>query len=243
LLKPSYIKEAREKKGLTIYDVASRLRLNPSIIKNIEEGVDLTGVYASYEISYKKSIYKLLGIKIHKSKKKIYYMDNGLQILMILYFIIFFSFSIMTITYYLISNFSNNQTSKLFINNYREDDLMILFKSITKKSELDIIDSRKFLEILYYDQKKYTNTYFYIQLKPNTQSYYKIYFMRDGTEKFGQLNYRNSLLVDKKKEFLIDISDTSSIDFLIFNNAKYKLRDDFRYYLKNFDIKSLYNLK
>lgn len=243
MLKPSYIKEAREKKGLTIYDVASRLRLNPSIIKNIEEGVDLTGVYASYEISYKKSIYKLLGIKIHKSKKKIYYMDNGLQILMILYFIIFFSFSIMTITYYLISNFSNNQTSKLFINNYREDDLMILFKSITKKSELDIIDSRKFLEILYYDQKKYTNTYFYIQLKPNTQSYYKIYFMRDGTEKFGQLNYRNSLLVDKKKEFLIDISDTSSIDFLIFNNAKYKLRDDFRYYLKNFDIKSLYNLK
>ena len=243
MLKPSYIKEAREKKGLTIYDVASRLRLNPSIIKNIEEGVDLTGVYASYEISYKKSIYKLLGIKIHKSKKKIYYMDNGLQILMILYFIIFFSFSIMTITYYLISNFSNNQTSKLFINNYREDDLMILFKSVTKKSELDIIDSRKFLEILYYDQKKYTNTYFYIQLKPNTQSYYKIYFMRDGTEKFGQLNYRNSLLVDKKKEFLIDISDTSSIDFLIFNNAKYKLRDDFRYYLKNFDIKSLYNLK
>jgi len=119
LLKPSYIKEAREKKGLTIYDVASRLRLNPSIIKNIEEGVDLTGVYASYEISYKKSIYKLLGIKIHKSKKKIYYMDNGLQILMILYFIIFFSFSIMTITYYLISNFSNNQTSKLFINTYR----------------------------------------------------------------------------------------------------------------------------
>jgi len=243
LLKPSYIKEAREKKGLSIYEVASKLRLNPSIIKNIEEGVDLTGVYASYEISYKKSIYKLLGIKIHKSEKKIYYMDNGLQILMILYFIIFFGFSIMTITYYLISNFSNNQTSKLFINNYREDDLMVLFKSITKKSELDIIDSRKFLEILYYDQKKYTNTYFYIQLKPNTQSYYKIYFTRDGTEKFGQLNYRNSLLVDKKKEFLIDISDTSSIDFLIFNNAKYKLRDDFRYYLKNFDIKSLYNLK
>jgi len=243
LLKPSYIKEAREKKGLTIYDVASRLRLNPSIIKNIEEGVDLTGVYASYEISYKKSIYKLLGIKIHKSKKKIYYMDNGLQILMILYFIIFFSFSIMTITYYLISNFSNNQTSKLFINNYREDDLMILFKSITKKSELDIIDSRKFLESLYYDEKKYTNAYFYIQLKPNTQSYYKIYFTIDDTEKFGQLNYQNSLLVNNKKEFLIDISDTSSIDFLIFNNAKYKLRDDSRYYLKNFDIKSLYNLK
>jgi len=243
LLKPSYIKEAREKKGLTIYDVASRLRLNPSIIKNIEEGVDLTGVYASYEISYKKSIYKLLGIKIHKSKKKIYYMDNGLQILMILYFIIFFSFSIMTITYYLISNFSNNQTSKLFINNYREDDLMILLKSITKKSELDIIDSNFFLDILYNDEKKYTNDYFYIQLKPNTQSYYKIYFTREGTEKFGQLNFQNSLLVDKKKEFLIDISDTSSIDFLIFNNAKYKLRDDSRYYLKNFNIKSLYNLK
>ena len=76
MLKPSYIKEAREKKGLTIYDVASRLRLNPSIIKNIEEGVDLTGVYASYEISYKKSIYKLLGIKIRNSEKKIYSINN-----------------------------------------------------------------------------------------------------------------------------------------------------------------------
>ena len=55
MLKPSYIKEAREKKGLSIYDVASRLRLNPLVIKNIEEGVDLIGVHASYEISYKKS--------------------------------------------------------------------------------------------------------------------------------------------------------------------------------------------
>ena len=149
----------------------------------------------------------------------------------------------MSITYYLVSNFSNNQISKLFINNYREDDLMILLKSKIKKSELDIIDSRKFLESLYFVEKKYTNHYFYIQLKPNTQSYYKIYFTRDGTEKFGQLNFQNPLLVDKKKEFLINISDTSSIDFLIINNAKYKLRDDSRYYLKNFDIKSLYNLK
>ena len=149
----------------------------------------------------------------------------------------------MTITYYLISNFSNNQTSKLFTNNYREDDLMILLKSITKKSELDIIDSNFFLDILYNDEKKYTSDYFYIQLKPNTQSYYKIYFTSDGTEKFGQLNFQNSLLVDEKKEFLIDISDTSSIDYLIFNNAKYKLRDDSRYYLKNFNIKSLYILR
>ena len=79
MLKPSYIKEAREKKGLSIYDVATRLRLNPLIIKNIEEGVDLTGVYASYEISYKKSIYKLLGIKIHKSEKKIYSINVSLS--------------------------------------------------------------------------------------------------------------------------------------------------------------------
>ena len=82
MLKPSYIKEAREKKGLSIHDVASRLRLNPSIIKNIEEGVDLTGVYATYENAYKKSFYKLLGIKIHKSEKKIYDIHNGLLILM-----------------------------------------------------------------------------------------------------------------------------------------------------------------
>jgi transcriptional regulator with XRE-family HTH domain len=243
LLKPSYIKEAREKRGLSIYDVASRLRLNPLIIKNIEEGENLTGVHASYEISYKKSIYKLLGIKIRKSEKKIYSINNNLQILMIIYFIIFLSFSIMTITYYLISNFSNNQTSKLFIYNYRDDDLMRLLKSITKKSELDIIDSKNFLENVYYDKKKFTKDYFYVQLKPNTQSYYKIYFTIDDTEKFGKLNFQNPLLVKNKKEFLIDISDTSSIDFLIFNNAKYKLRDDSRYYLKNFDIKSLYNLK
>ena len=39
---------------------------------------------------------------------------------------------------------------------------MILLKSITKKSELDIIDSNSFLDILYNDEKKYTNDYFYI---------------------------------------------------------------------------------
>ena len=243
MLKPSYIKEAREKKGLSIENVASKLKLNITVVKNIEEGVSLNGIYSSYEISYKKSIYKFLELEIPKSEKKMYSMNYNFQILMIIYFIIFFSFSIMTITHYLISNFCNNKVSKLFTDNYKKDELMILLESSTKNSELNHISSEYFIENLKFIKKFYTSNYLYIKSKPNTSSYYKIYFKEDDLEKFGKLDLNNDLVVDKNKEFLIDISDTSTIDFIIFNNSKYKLTNDFRYYLKNFDIKSLYLLK
>ena len=243
MLKPSYIKEAREKKGLSIENVASKLKLNVTVVKNIEEGVSLNGIYSSYEISYKKSIHKFLELEIPKSEKKMYSMNYNLQILMIIYFIIFFSFSIMTITHYLISNFSNNKVSKLFVDNYKEDELMILLKSSTKNSELNYISSKAFVKNLKFIKKVYIDNYLIIKSKPNTSSYYKIYFKKDDLEKFGKLDLNNHLVVDKNIEFLIDISDTSSIDFIIFNNSKYKSTNDFRYYLKNFDIKSLYLLK
>ena len=58
----SFIKEARLKKGLSIEDLAHRLKISPFIIKKIENNEELPKKYKSYEKNFRNSILKLLGL-------------------------------------------------------------------------------------------------------------------------------------------------------------------------------------
>ena len=243
MLVPSSIKEARENKGLSINFVASKLKLKPSIIKNLEEGLSLNGVHSFYESSYKRSIYKFLDIPIKPTEKKIHLMNYDFQVLMIIYSVVFFSFSLMTISYYLISNFSDNRTSQMFVDYYEDDNLMNLLKVSAKKTDIKFISHEEFIKNFKFIQSENSKNHILIKIKPNLKTYYKVHYLIDDLESFGQLNVNFDLIIKSEKDVLIDISDISAIDFIIFNNNKYKFLNDYRYYLKNFDIKKLYDLK
>ena len=56
------IKEARLKKGISIEELAHRLKISPFIIKKIENNEELPKKYKSYERIFRNSILKLLGL-------------------------------------------------------------------------------------------------------------------------------------------------------------------------------------
>ena len=56
------IKEARLEKGLSIEDLAHRLKISPLIIKKIENNEELPEKYKSYEKIFRNSILKFLGL-------------------------------------------------------------------------------------------------------------------------------------------------------------------------------------
>ena len=55
------IKEARIKKGLSINDLSKGLKLDPEIIRLLEENLQLPDKFKAYQSTYKKSIYRYLG--------------------------------------------------------------------------------------------------------------------------------------------------------------------------------------
>ena len=54
------IKEARIKKGLSINDLSKGLKLDPEIIRLLEENLQLPDKFKAYRSTYKKSIYSCL---------------------------------------------------------------------------------------------------------------------------------------------------------------------------------------
>ncbi len=239
----SYIKEARKLKNISLENVAKKLNLNISVVRDIENGVELKGLYKSYESSYKNSIFQLLNIPIeHISIKKVI-LNNNSQILLTIYFVIFFSFSLMTVSHYLISRFSNNLKDFNYFNNYQDDDLMRKFKDNIKRSEIKYLEHKKFVNYLSLNETQINRNFLVIKSKSNKKSYYKLYFPNDNIEKFGSLGIGNEITINSKQEVFIDITNTSSIDYILFDNKKYQFLNDFRYYLKNFDIKELDTLK
>ena len=58
----SSIKEARLEKGLSIEELAHRLKISPLIIKKIENNEELPEKYKSYERIFRNSILKFLGL-------------------------------------------------------------------------------------------------------------------------------------------------------------------------------------
>ena len=56
------IKKARLEKGLSIEDLAHRLKISPLIIKKLENNEELPEKYKPYEKIFRNSILKLLGL-------------------------------------------------------------------------------------------------------------------------------------------------------------------------------------
>ena len=74
------IKEAREKKSLSINDLSKALKLDPEIIRLLEENLQLPDKFKAYQSAYKKSIYRYLGYKV-KYKKSITFFSALIELL------------------------------------------------------------------------------------------------------------------------------------------------------------------
>ena len=238
------IKEARESKKLSQEQLAEMLKLDVSIIKDIESGKKLEGIYSFYEKSYRGSIYKILGLKLEKKiKEKKNDLKNNFRILIIIYFLIFVVFTFLTLSYFIIYKYAGNSNNFNAIKFYKEDNIIQLLKKNTTYSNVKFIDNNIFLNSLKFVSYSKKNIFFEIKVKQGSQAYYKIYYLNKDIEEFGMLKSEDSILIKEKYSFYLDFSDISTIDYIIFDNIKYYNLSKNRAYLRKFDINKLHNLK
>ena len=230
------IKEARLEKGLSIEELAHRLKISPLIIKKIENNEELPEKYKSYENIFRNSILKLLGlyeisgtVKLNKIPE-----DNSKLILTIfsLFLICIFLFSI---SFDMYKKYNLKPRLKFF----EKDQIYLDMENKLSNFRYDEIDHEKFLNKLIFIKNNYFTNYFEISVLDNNTIYYKIYNDDKKTLKFGSITPDNPLYLYFNDDFSIDLSNIKFIDKITVYNSIYQIDVDKSYALKEFNLYKL----
>ena len=234
------IKKARLEKGLSIDELAHRLKISPLIIKKIENNEELPEKYKSYEKIFRNSILKLLGryevsgiVKINEIRG-----DNTKLVLTIFFFslvcIILFSLS-----FDMYRKFNLKPSLKIF----EKDQIYLDIENKLSDFRYDEINHEQFLNKLILLKHNYFDNFFEISVLDNDTIYYKISNNNQKTQKFGAITRDNPLYLYFNDDFSIDLSNIKFIDKIFVNNSIYQIDVDKSYALKKFDINKLIDHK
>ena len=236
----SSIKEARLEKGLSIEDLAHRLKISPFIIKKIENNEELPEKYKSYEKIFRNSILRLLGlyeisgtVKINKIPE-----DNTKLVLTI-----FSLFLICTILFSLSIDMYKKFNSKSSLKFFEKDQTYTDIENILSDFRYDEIDHEQFLNKLILFKNNHFHNFFEITVLNNNTIYYKVSNNNQKTLKFGSITRDNPLYLYFNDDFSIDLSNIKFIDKIAVNNSIYQIDVDKSYALKEFDINKLIDHK
>ena len=234
------IKEARLEKGLSIDELANRLKISPFIIEKIENNEELPEKYKSYEKIFRNSILKLLGryevsgiVKINEIRE-----DNTKLVLTIFFFslvcIILFSLS-----FDMYRKFNLKPSLKIF----EKDQIYLDIENKLSDFRYDEIDHERFLNELIFLKKYNFYNFFKVSVFDNNTIYYKVSNNDKKTIKFGVITTDNPLYLNFNDDFSIDLSNIKFIDKIFVNNSIYQINVDKSYALKKFDINKLIDHK
>jgi len=234
------IKEARLEKGLSIDELANRLKISPFIIEKIENNEELPEKYKSYEKIFRNSILKLLGryevsgiVKINEIRE-----DNTKLVLTIFFFslvcIILFSLS-----FDMYRKFNLKPSLKIF----EKDQIYLDIENKLSDFRYDEIDHERFLNKLIFLKNNNFYNFFKVSVFDNNTIYYKVSNNDKKTIKFGIITTDNPLYLNFNDDFSIDLSNIKFIDKIFVNNSIYQINVDKSYALKKFDINKLIDHK
>jgi len=234
------IKEARLEKGLSIDELANRLKISPFIIEKIENNEELPEKYKSYEKIFRNSILKLLGryevsgiVKINEIRG-----DNTKLVLTIFFFslvcIILFSLS-----FDMYRKFNLKPSLKIF----EKDQIYLDIENKLSDFRYDEIDHERFLNKLIFLKNNNFYNFFKVSVFDNNTIYYKVSNNDKKTIKFGVITTDNPLYLNFNDDFSIDLSNIKFIDKIFVNNSIYQINVDKSYALKKFDINKLIDHK
>ena len=234
------IKKARLEKGLSIDELAHRLKISPLIIKKIENNEELPEKYKSYENIFRNSILKMLGLyKISESVKLNKIPEDNTKLVLTI-----FSFSLVFIILFSLSfdmykKFNLKPSLKIF----EKDQIYIDIENKLSNFRYDEIDHEQFLNKLIFIKNNNFNNYFEISVLDNNTIYYKVSNVDKKTLKFGSITPNNPLYLYFDDDFSIDLSNIKFIDKIFVNNSIYQINVDKSYALKEFDINKLIDHK
>ena len=228
------IEQARKAKGVSIDELSKALKIDRSIIKCLEEGLELPKKFKSYQKSYTSSIYRYLGYSVeHSSNLKAIPEDNTKMILTIFFFLFSF-FILISLSINIYSNFN----SKISIKIFQKDEIYEEVERHLLSQSLEYIDHKNFLQSLEIKNRvAYNNN---VIFEANTLPiYYKLHHLDNGSIQFGEILPSKSLILDLNDNFLIDISNISYIDKIIYEGVEINLNNKQNLYLKEFNINEL----
>ena len=234
------IKKARLEKGLSIEELAHRLKISPLIVKKIENNEELPEKYKPYERIFRNSILKLLGLYEISGTVKLNEIpeENSKLVLTI-----FSLFLICTILFSLSINMYKKFNSKSSLKFFEKDQTYIDIENKLSDFRYDEIDHELFLNKLILLKNNNFYNFFEISVLGSNTIYYKISNNNQKTQKFGAITRDNPLYLYFNDDFSIDLSNINLIDKIVANNSIYRIDVDKPYALKEFDLYKLIDPK
>ena len=229
------IKKARLKKNISIKELSNTLNLNINIIRALEEDLELPDKWKFYKVNYERSIYKYLGYTLPNSNNFQNIPNDYSKIILTSFFFIF-SFIILffsSLNVYL--KYNQNLEIDIFEKDeiYVEVDKFISQKNFENINHQEFLDSLSVIKRINYSQK--------IELYVNDSSpiYYKLKNINQKTIEFGELLQQSKIEFDLNNDFLIDLSNIANIEKIIYRGIEIKPKNNYDFYLKDFNINKL----
>ena len=168
----SSIKEARLEKGLSIEDLAHRLKISPFIIKKIENNEELPEKYKSYEKIFRNSILKLLGLyEISGTVKLNKIPEDNTKLILTIFFLLFLICTILfSLSFDMYKKFNLKSSLKFF----EKDQIYLDIENKLSDFRYDEIDHEQFLNKLILLKNNNFDNYFEISVLDNNTIYYKV---------------------------------------------------------------------
>ena len=229
------IKEARIQKGLSINDLSKGLKLDPEIIRLLDDNLQLPNKFKAYRSSYKKSIYRYLGYEV-KYKNSISDIQIDYTRFSIVYFLLLLVFSILVLLSFNIYNKFNNQiTTRIIEKDHVYKDIF----SLSSMYDLNELSHDEFIKNLTLSSRVNYTQKISIFSKFNKTIYYKIHNKNSKTIQFGEIFQSRELNLDLDNDFLIDLSNINNVEKIIYRGIEIKVSEGLNSYLLNFNIKDL----
>jgi transcriptional regulator with XRE-family HTH domain len=234
------IKEARLKKGLTVNQLAIKLKMNAEIIQKIENNEELPDKFKSYEKIFRNSILKSLGLYENSTVVEVVPIpnDNTKLILTIFFFIL-----IIIILFSLSFDMYKKFNFKSDFNLIEKDQIYLDAVKILSNFNYEEINHDQFINKLVLNNNNNIHNSFELSVLDNYSISYKIIDNIQKTINFGTITSDNPLKLDFNGDFSIDLSNIQFIDKIITNNSIYHINVDKPYVLKEFKINKLSEIK
>ena len=238
--KLSSIKDVRLSKGLTIQQLAAKLKINPDIIEKIENNEALPEKFKSYEKIFRNSILKSLGLyKISSAVKLNPIPEDNTKFILTIFSFVFASTILISLSFDMYKKF--NAKSKLKI--IEKDQIYIDVKSIMSNFQNEEINHKQFINSLSLSKSNDFQNIFEISVLDNYSIFYKIINNKQKSVNFGTITSDNPLKLDFNDDFSIDLSNIKFIDKITVYNSIYQIDVDKSYALKEFYLNKLIDLK
>ena len=234
------IKEARLSKGLTIEQLADKLKISPIIIEKIENDEDLPDRFKSYEKFFRNSILKSLGLYEYSSFVELNHIsEDNTKLILTIFSFVFVSTILISLSFDMYNKFNEKSQFKFI----EKDVIYLDAKSIMSNFNYEEIDHKQFMNKLVLNKSNNLQNIFEISVLDSYSIIYRVTDNKQKTINFGTITNDNPLKLDFNGDFSIDLSNIKFIDKIIVNNSIYQIDVNKPYALKGLNINKFFEFK